>query len=202
MFKLGITGGIGSGKTTATSYLKKKHVFVFDADKEAKYHLQNSISLQHKISNAFGADLKIKPGSINLKELGRRAFLNKKEQSILNGIMWPEIYILIEKKIISVENKYKIFIVDAALIFEANLQNLFDEILLITADEEIRINRSSNRLNLPKTQIKNRLKLQIDEEKKKCLSNHVIENNGTIRELTKKLRIFYSEILRVKITSK
>ena len=98
MYKLGITGGIGSGKSTATLFFKNNNTYIFDADTEAKKHLQNSIALQHKISNAFGADLKTKSGSINLKELGKRAFKNKTEQSILNGIMWPEIYMLIEKK--------------------------------------------------------------------------------------------------------
>ena len=98
MYKLGITGGIGSGKSTATSFFNNKNTFIFDADKESKKHLMNSIALQHKICNAFGNDLKTKSGTLNLKELANRAFLNQKEQSILNGIMWPEIYLLIEKK--------------------------------------------------------------------------------------------------------
>jgi len=196
MYKLGITGGIGSGKSTTTSYFKNKDTYIFDADKEAKYHLQNSIALQHKISNAFGSDLKTKSGSINLKELGKRAFINEKEQSILNGIMWPEIYMLIEKKMLENRTLYKIFIVDAALIFEANLQNLFDSILLITAHKKIRIERSSKRLNLSKEDIENRLKLQMDENKKIKLANDIVYNNGTLIELNKNLDSYYNSKIK------
>tara|TARA_Y100001934_G_C12190893_1_gene696338 strand:- start:122 stop:721 length:600 start_codon:yes stop_codon:yes gene_type:complete len=199
MYKLGITGGIGSGKSTATLFFKNNNTFIFDADTEAKKHLQNSIALQHKISNAFGADLKTKSGSINLKELGKRAFKNKTEQSILNGIMWPEIYMLIEKKIGELKNTYTLFIVDAALIFEANLQNLFDSILLITADKNIRIERSSKRLNLSRTQINDRLNLQMDEIDKIKLANYTIKNNNTIKELNHNLTIFYQSIILPKL---
>ncbi len=199
MYKLGITGGIGSGKSTATLFFKNNNTYIFDADTEAKKHLQNSIALQHKISNAFGADLKTKSGSINLKELGKRAFKNKTEQSILNGIMWPEIYMLIEKKIGELKNTYTLFIVDAALIFEANLQNLFDSILLITADKNIRIERSSKRLNLSRTQINDRLNLQMDEINKIKLANYTIKNNNTIKELNHNLTIFYQSIILPKL---
>tara|TARA_Y100000589_G_C27177799_1_gene639492 strand:+ start:269 stop:868 length:600 start_codon:yes stop_codon:yes gene_type:complete len=199
MYKLGITGGIGSGKSTATLFFKNNNTYIFDADTEAKKHLQNSIALQHKISNAFGADLKTKSGSINLKELGKRAFKNKTEQSILNGIMWPEIYMLIEKKIGELKNTYTLFIVDAALIFEANLQNLFDSILLITADKNIRIERSSKRLNLSRTQINDRLNLQMDEIDKIKLANYTIKNNNTIKELNHNLTIFYQSIILPKL---
>ena len=190
MYKLGITGGIGSGKSTAASFFKNENTFIFDADKESKKHLMNSIALQHKICNAFGSDLKTKTGTLNLKKLANRAFINQKEQSILNGIMWPEIYLLIEKKINNIKNNYNLFIVDAALIFEANLQNLFDSTLLITANLEIRIERSAIRLNLPREQILKRVNLQFDEEKKKNLADYVIKNNNSISKLNKELKKF------------
>ena len=191
MYKLGITGGIGSGKSTATSFFNNKNTFIFDADKESKKHLMNSIALQHKICNAFGNDLKTKSGTLNLKELANRAFLNQKEQSILNGIMWPEIYLLIEKKINSVKNNYNLFIVDAALIFEANLQNLFDSTLLITANLDLRIERSAMRLNLPREKILERINLQLDEEKKKKLADYVIINDHSISKLNEELKKFF-----------
>ena len=98
MFKLAITGGLGSGKSTATNFFTKKGGVIFNADEEAKNHLQHSVALQHKILNAFGPDLKRKSGKINLKELSDKAFSSIIDQQILNGIMWPELYILLEKK--------------------------------------------------------------------------------------------------------
>ena len=81
-------------------------------------------------------------------------------------------------------------VVDAALIFEANLQSLFDSTLLITANLEIRIERSAIRLNLPREQILKRVNLQFDEQKKKNLADYVIKNNNSISKLNKELKKF------------
>ena len=177
MFKLAITGGMASGKSTASMFFNKKGGFIFDADLEAKKHLQYSVALQHKILNAFGPDLKKKSGKIDLKTLSERAFSNTDLHQILNGIMWPEIYLLIEKKIIQKTTEgIPLFVVDAALVFEANFSNLFDAILLITADEK-------------------RMNLQMPEEEKKQLAKYVIYNNNTIDELQSDLEIFYQKTI-------
>ena len=79
MYKLGVTGGIGSGKTTVSELLAKKGAFVFNADKESKKRLQNSISLQHKLINLFGNDVTEK-GHLVLSKLAQVAFANKLNQ--------------------------------------------------------------------------------------------------------------------------
>ena len=98
MFKLGITGGIGAGKTTASTFFKKIGAKVFNADKEAKKHLKYTKSLQHKIIDAFGESV-IENNQLSLKKLAEISFSNKIEQNILNGLMWPEIFVLIENQI-------------------------------------------------------------------------------------------------------
>ena len=195
MYKLGITGGIGSGKSTAAKYFSNKNAYIIDADAEAKHCLLHSISLQNKIMSAFGSDLKSKAGQIDLKELSKRAFSDINGQKILNGIIWPELYLVIEKKMILSEHKYNIFIVDAALLFEANLQNLFDDVLLITANENIRINRASNRLKIGKQFVIQRMNLQMPESQKIKLTKHIIYNNETITHLNKELENFYMKIV-------
>ena len=196
MFKLAITGGMASGKSTASMFFKKKGGFIFDADLEAKKHLQYSVALQHKMLNAFGPDLKKKSGKIDLKTLSERAFSNTDLHQILNGIMWPEIYLLIEKKIIQkTKEGVPLFVVDAALVFEANFSNLFDAILLITADEEIRIKRAIRRHSLSINQIEKRMNLQMPEVEKKQLTKYVIYNNNTIDKLQGDLEIFYQKTI-------
>jgi len=194
MYKLGITGGIGSGKTTVSSLLEEKGAFVFNADKEAKARLQNSISLQHKLINLFGNAV-IEKGHLVLSKLAQVAFSSKLNQDLLNGIMWPEVMILIDQAIsLADNNNTKLFIVDAALIFEANLQILLDSVLLISASEEKRMGRAIRRKNLPSSQIQQRMMLQLSEDEKIKLSDYVIYNESTIEDLKTQVEKFYNRL--------
>ena len=100
MYKLAITGGIGSGKTTVSNFIYEnyKSVYLFNADKESKGHLKKSLSLQHKIINIFGPEV-TSNNKLNIKKLAEVAFSNKVDHNFLNGIMWAEVFILINNKI-------------------------------------------------------------------------------------------------------
>ena len=196
MYKLGITGGIGSGKTSASDFLLKnfKSVYVFNADKESKRHLKNSLSLQHRLINKFGADITTN-NKLNIQKLAEVAFSNKINQEILNGLMWSEVFILINNKIEECKNSnISLFIVDAAMIFEAKLEHMFDSTLLITADKEIRLKRAIKRHNISLEQIKSRMSLQLSETKKKKLSDYTINNNSIVDKLENNLKKFYAEL--------
>ena len=134
MIKLAITGGISSGKSTAAKYFENKGAYVFNADKESKKHLKSSLTLQKKIADIFGNEILIN-NKIDFKSLADVAFSSNTNNSILNGLMWPEIFLIINNTYekIKIDGKHKIFIVDAALIFEANYVSFFDYTLLITA---------------------------------------------------------------------
>ena len=124
MIKIGITGGIASGKSIAASHCESNGAYVFNADRESKKHLKKSLKLQKKIIQIFGN--KIAPqNKINLNLLAQEAFKNKINIEILNGIMWPEVFLLINKEYEKINklNRYSAFIVDAALIFEANYKS-------------------------------------------------------------------------------
>ena len=196
MYKLGITGGIGSGKTTASDFLLKslKSVYVFNADKESKNHLKNSLSLQHRLINKFGLDI-TDNNKLNIQKLADVAFSNKINQEILNGIMWSEVFILINNKILDCKkNDISLFVLDAAMIFEAKLEHMFDSTLLITADKDTRLKRAVKRHNISLEQIKSRMSLQLSESKKKDKVDYIINNNGTIKQLENRLKKFYSEL--------
>lgn len=194
MYKLGVTGGIGSGKTTVSSLLQDKGAVVFNADKEAKKRLKSSISLQHKLINLFGNSVTDK-GHIVLSKLAEVAFSSKLNQDLLNGIMWPEVMILIDQAIVNArEQKVKLFIVDAALIFEANIQNLLDSVLLVSASKEKRLNRAIKRKNLPSSQIQQRISLQLDEEEKIKKADYIIYNDSTLESLQAEVNTFYKNL--------
>ena len=195
MIKLGITGGIASGKTLSSNFFKERGAYIFNADKESKKHLKSSITLQKKISDIFGKKI-LQENKINFNQLAEIAFSNKVNNSILNGIMWPEVYLIINNTYNKIKNKkkYNMFIVDAALIFEANYTSFFDYTLLITAPEKIRLDRAVNRRNISLENIQNRISLQMSENSKKKLADHVIINDSSIESLNKKLEKFYKNL--------
>jgi len=191
MIKVGITGNIASGKTTVSNFFKNKNAFIFNADKEAKKHIKNHSALQKKIISIFGQKI-VLGNSIDFKKLSEIAFINKKNQNMLNGLVWPEVSILIDnafKK--SLQKKYKYFIVDAALLFEANFQHFFDYIILVTADKELRISRAIKRKTIDLYQIKKRMDLQMPDNEKISMSDFVINNNNI-----NTLKISFNEILK------
>ena len=194
MNKLGITGGMGSGKSTAASFFQKKGAVLFNADEEAKNHLQSTISLQHRIVDIFGSQVTTQ-NRLNLKKMAKVIFSDVKNQKILNGIIWPEVYLLMTKAAESAENKNSpIFVVDAALLFEAGYTEYFDSILLITASKSIRIQRIRMRKNIPEDQIEKRMALQMPESEKQKLAQATIENNEDMQDLFVKLEEFYRNI--------
>ena len=196
MLKVGVTGGISCGKTTACEYLNKnKDVFIFNADKESKRHLKKSITIQKKLIHVFTEKI-IQNKKINFDLLAKEAFSNSTNHKILNGILWPEIYILINNAFKKANNKkYKLFIVDAALIFEANFTNFFDKTILIVTNKEKRINRAITRNNLSLESIQNRMNLQMSDKNKKKLSDIIIYNNGDVKSLYKKMDKLYTNLL-------
>ena len=193
MYKLGITGGIGSGKSTASAFFKKKGVFVIDADSEAKNLFTNN-NLTQRIITTFGPQVTTN-NQLDLKRLSELVFSSKSLQNKLNEIIWPEVSQLMIEAAQKAENVgLKLFIVDAALLLEAGFIEFFNSILLITADKPIRIERILNRKNIPEDQIEKRMALQMPESDKKILANTTIENNGTLSELNEKLENYWGSL--------
>ena len=196
MLKIGITGGISSGKTTVTEYLNKnKNVFIFNADKESKRHLKKSLSLQKKLTHIF-SDKIINNKKIDFNLLAKEAFSNSTNHKILNGVLWPEVYILINNAYKKAQNNnYNLFIVDAALIFEANFSSFFDKTILLITNKEKRIKRAVKRNNIPLESIQNRMRLQMSDNKKKKLADVIIYNDEDLNSLYKKIDRLYKKLL-------
>ena len=195
MYKLGITGGIGSGKSTVSEFFKKKGAFIFDADSEAKNLITNNSNLSQLIIAAFGSQVTTKK-QLDLKRLSALVFSSKSLQNKLNKIVWPEVLSVMIDAAEKAENDgVNLFIVDAALLIEAGFNDFFNSILLITADKSMRLNRILLRKNIPENQIEKRMKLQMPELEKKKLAHTTIENNSTISELYEKLELFEESLL-------
>ena len=195
MLKVGLTGGIGSGKSTASTILTKLGSYLFDADAEAKKILVSKKEVQNNIIEEFGSDVLNHNKLIDKKKLAKVAFQDEDHQIILNSIIHPFVFKELDKqfKKISNQNKHASFIVDGALIFESGLDQHLDSIVLIASLLKYRIGRALKRGNLSRDDILRRIDLQWTDEQKAEMADHTIYNNGTEKELEEKIKDFHKE---------
>ncbi len=194
MYKLGITGGMGSGKSTAADFFLQKGAIVFDADEEAKQHLLSHIDLQNRIIDAFGS-LVTRGNHLDLLKLSEHVFSSKEYQDTLNRIIWPEVYALIKSAADkAAHDGTGLFVVDGALILESGYIDFFNSILLITAHQSIRIKRIQQRKNIPDDQIEKRMALQMPESEKQKQAQTTIKNNDNTQELHTQLELFWKKL--------
>ena len=172
MIKIGLTGGIGSGKTTVANMFKNKNIPVFIADVEAKKIL-NDPSVAQDVANTFNISL-TNDGLIDKSELASIVFKDKEALEKLNSIIHPKVQQSFQKWIRNIDAPYIIY--EAAIIFEKDRASDFDFTILITAPEEARIQRVVQRDLSSEDEVKSRMKAQWPESKKKKLADFVIEN--------------------------
>tara|TARA_B100001989_G_C24448707_1_gene417802 strand:- start:79 stop:663 length:585 start_codon:yes stop_codon:yes gene_type:complete len=182
---VGITGGIASGKSIVSSYLKDNYkAYIFDADKEAKELLQSSF-VKDKIHKTF-PNLK----DFSTTSIAQEAFKNSKSQGKINNIIHPIISDLILERINEKKDLHNLFVIDAALIIESGLfeqnQKIDAKLILITADAELRLERALHRADLDQETIKDRMRLQMNDDEKIKYSDYVIENNSSKLDLYRK----------------
>ena len=174
MIKIGLTGGIGSGKTTVANMFKNKNIPVFIADVEAKKIL-NDPSVAQDVANTFNISL-TNDGLIDKSELASIVFKDKEALEKLNSIIHPKVQQSFQKWIRNIDAPYIIY--EAAIIFEKDRASDFDFTILITAPEEARIQRVVQRDLSSEDEVKSRMKAQWPESKKKKLADFVIENTN------------------------
>ena len=183
---VGITGGIASGKSTVSLYLKDKYnAYIFDADKEAKKLLKSTF-ITDKIKQLF-PNLK----DLSTTSLAKEVFKNSQSQEKINNIIHPIINDLVIERINEKKDLYNLFVIDAALIIESGI---FDKhkksgakLILVMSDEDLRLKRALSRGNLIKETIKDRMRLQMNDDEKIKYSDYVVENNSTKFELFSKI---------------
>ena len=171
---IGLTGGIGSGKTTLATYIESLGIPVFIADDEAKKLMQSDEVLR-EIKAVFGEAV-FEKGQLNRQELASIVFSNPKKLSQLNGIIHPAV-----KKQFKVwldQHQLAPFVVyEAAILFESGSYQNCDYIITITAPLEDRITRVMQRDNSSREQVLNRINAQWTDEQRATKSNFVIENS-------------------------
>lgn len=190
MKKIGLTGSIGSGKSSVSNIFMKNNIKIIDADKIAREILDKGNTLK-EIVDYFGIEVLDSNNNLDRKKLGNLVFSDANKLDKLNDITHPKIKEEIQKKIDDYESiDEKIVILDIPLLIESHMTNMADLVLLITCNEDIQINRIMNRDNISKSEAIRRIKSQMNVEEKKKYADYIIDNSSTIEELEYSVKKF------------
>ncbi len=184
MLKIAITGNIAAGKTQVEKILANQFK-VFDTDKIAHEKLND-------LKEFYGYDV-FTNGIVDRKKLGELVFNNPELKIKLENIIHP----LVKEEVLKIfaENKDEnIIFISVPLLFETDFYKLFDKILFVAADENIRLERLKKRNNISKEEALLRIRAQKSQEEKIKRADFIIENNSTPEDLEKKVLIFIREL--------
>jgi dephospho-CoA kinase len=177
MLKIGITGGIGSGKTTVCKMFEALGVPVYYADDRAKLLMREDPDLIAALKSTFGAEVYLEDGSINRAYLSKLVFNDKSKLSDLNALVHPAVFR--DAKIWQEEQKqagHSYSMKEAALLFESGSYQQLDKIIVVTAPEEIRLQRVMQRDGVSKEQVLARMRNQMPQEEKEAKADFLIDN--------------------------
>ncbi|WP_291960218.1 dephospho-CoA kinase [Maribacter sp.] len=173
MITIGLTGGIGSGKSTVASMFKDLGVPVYDSDQRAKHLMNSSKAIHDQLIELLGEEAFL-DGKLNRAFIASKVFNDKNLLAKLNDIVHP---VVREDFVAWAKNQNARYVIqETALLFENKSQALYDEVILVTAPKEVRIGRVLARDNTTRAQVEARMDNQLEDKIKLELANFVIEN--------------------------
>ena len=180
---VGITGGIGSGKSAVGNFFIELGIDVVDADDLARAAIAEGTQGSELIIKRFGNDILDHSQQIDRKKLRKVIFGNPEEKQFLESIIHPEVAKAMTEFVKNAQSPYKIIIVP--LLFETDSQNMYDRVLFIDTSEELQIKRASARDDVDEANIKSIIGNQLPRNKKLKLADDIIVNNAGLDKLKK-----------------
>ena len=196
---IGLTGGIGTGKSTVSDYLIENGFHVLDADKISREIVMPGSDTLIELVSVFGKDILDKDGGLNRKKLGSIVFSDQGKKAELDKMMHSRILEIIFEKLSEFREetvKPKLVFIDAALLFETGLNRYVDEIWVVDADDEVRVKRVMARDGLSREEIFKRISSQMDKKEKNEKANFILNNSGNKKELYQQVEVLLKPIIR------
>jgi dephospho-CoA kinase len=197
MLNVGLTGGIATGKSTVVRMLVKRGARVIDHDGLVHTLQEPGQPVWKRIVETFGRDILDADERIDRKKLGALVFDNEQRRKVLEGIVHPAVLEEAQRQRdrIGKEDEQAIVLSDIPLLLEVGMQECFDLILLVYAPPEVQIRRVMKRNNLSREEALSRLKSQMPIDEKPKFADLIIRNDGTMRELEKRVGEVWQELL-------
>ncbi|MBN1279546.1 MAG: dephospho-CoA kinase [Chlorobium sp.] len=200
-FLVGVTGGIGSGKSTVCRFLSEMGCALFEADKVAREQQETNPDIIAGMRDLFGFDVFSEHASGTLKLDRRRVaaevFINSKKLQALNALVHPRVYEAFESaRRQAARQGVAVLVKEAAILFETGRTGDLDLIVVVAADTELRVRRAEAKGLGSREEILRRIAAQWPQEKLIEMAGYVIRNNGSLDELRKETEKLYAFIMR------
>ena len=190
MIKLGLTGGMGTGKATVAMFFASLGALVVDADEIAREVVRPGCRAWKNLVEVFGKEILKADGSINRVALAGVVFREPEKLKRLNAIMHPPVIDEMRRRFRSAEEggRYAVVVADVPLLFEAGLEAEFDKTVVVTCPREEQIRRCCARDGLSRDDVESRLRAQMPLEEKVSRSDYVISNRGLLEDTEKQVK--------------
>ena len=189
-YLIGLTGGIGSGKSTVAAEFSELGAEIVVGDELGRIALENSVELLREVRKRFGDEVFSAAGKLNRSALGKQIFGSAEHVSWLTKLTFPRIYEL-WKAAVKKSNR-DVVVFDAALIFEWGIEAEFDTVVVVIADPDVVVRRAETSGRFARSEITERLSRQTDYQLKAARADVVLQNNSTPDSLRSQVREFWN----------
>ncbi len=193
MLKIGITGGIGSGKSTACSFFKELGIPVFSADDYGKEILHTNQAVRQALTKTFGEDIYNEVGELQRAKLADIVFNDKDKLAQLNAIVHPQVAIGFEEWVNN-QRDVPYVLKEAAIMFESNSHKQLDQVIVVVAPAEERISRVMERDNVNREQVMERIQNQWTDEQRAEKADYILTND-TISTLKSQVHKLHQQLI-------
>ncbi|MEU6724199.1 dephospho-CoA kinase [Nonomuraea wenchangensis] len=195
MLKIGLTGGIGSGKSEVSRRLAAHGAVVIDADKIAREVVAPGTAGLARVVAAFGEEVLRPDGALDREKLGSIVFADSQKLAVLNGIVHP----LVGERVAQLQADAPgdaVVVYDVPLLVENKLAPMYDVVIVVDAADEVRIRRLAEHRGMAETDAKARIAAQAGREDRLAVADIVIANEGSLEELDTRVAEVWAELLR------
>jgi dephospho-CoA kinase len=204
MLRVGLTGGIGSGKSTVSEAFARLGAKVLDADEVAREVVLPGKPAWTKLRHTFGSEFFHPDGRLNRNKLRRLVFADPEQRSRLNAIVHPEVMREIDSRFeqLTSSAEHAVVLVDIPLLIEVGVAHRFDKVVVVYANESVQIKRLRQRDGLSREEARQALSVQIDLREKAKKADFVIDNSGTPGETQAQVEKVWQSLLLLAQTPK
>lgn len=198
VLKVAVTGGAGSGKTSVCNRLKELGVKVISADEMAREAVAPGSEALTKIIRFFGEKVVLSDGTLNRKILRRMITDDDDARLTLERFLHNEITNLIQKNVVCAEKEgCRMVVIEAPLLFELDMKDRFDRVVVVIADKELRVKRLMERDQTSRDAAENLINVQMPDEEKIGRADYVVWNEGSMEKLVESVDVLFKNLTKI-----
>ncbi|MCW9023699.1 MAG: dephospho-CoA kinase [Gammaproteobacteria bacterium] len=195
MLIVGLTGGIGSGKTTVANYFEKLGVPVIDTDVLARELVMSGQPALDELVQTFGSDIINIDGTLDRRTLRQQVFVSTEKRKQLEAILHPRIRDAVRNQLANLSTDYCIIVIP--LLFEAKQGDLVQRILVVDCDEQQQVDRTQLRDKVEKSDVEHIMATQAERSTRLSKADDIIHNTSSIQELQQQVEILHDKYLQL-----